>query len=184
MRNTELAVVEAIEINPPGPKEIEQPRKPYLCRHIFADGRQCGSRALRGENFCFYHHAHRTPVLANRRRRQPESGFDLTRLDGLDNHTSIQLSLAEVLGGIANHSIDPRRAWLLLYGLQIAGRNLCHARPIPEAPVPDTIVEDADHGQIAQLEEGRTAPKSLLDRMCALLRKDPDADLSRLEDQT
>jgi len=183
MSNTELAVVEAIEIDPPESKEIE-PRKPFLCRHIFADGHQCGARALRSQNFCYYHYAHRTPVLVGQRRRQPRSGFDLTRLDGLDNHTSIQLSLTEVLGRIANNTIDPRRAWLLLYGLQIAGRNLAHSRPAPEAPIPDTIVEDADHGQLAELEEGRTAPPSLLDRMCALLREDPNADLSRLEDQT
>jgi hypothetical protein len=41
-------------------------------------------------------------VLANQRRRQPASGFDLTRLDGLDNHAAGQLSISEVLGRIAN----------------------------------------------------------------------------------
>jgi hypothetical protein len=108
-------------------------------------------------------------VLANQRRRQLRSGFDLTRLDGLDNHTSIQLSLSEVLGRIADNSIDPKRAWLLLYGLQIAGQNLRHARPTAEAPIPDAIVEDSAHGQLAQLEEGRTEPPSLLDHLRALL---------------
>ena len=176
MSTTEIAVVEPIlEINQPQPTED---RKPYLCRHIFVDGRQCGSRALRNQNFCYYHYAHRTPVLANQRRRQPASGFDLTRLDSLDNHAAIQLSLSEVLGRIANNTIDPRRAWLLLYGLQIAGHNLRHAHPTPDAPIPETIIEDAAHGQLAELEPGRPQPQSLLEHMTSLLHDNPKADLT------
>jgi hypothetical protein len=181
MNITELTVVETIEINPPKP---EPPRQPYLCRHIFVDGRQCGSRALRGQNFCYYHYAFRTPVLARQRRRQPASGgFDLTRLDGLDNHAAIQLSISEVVGRIANNSIDPKRAWLLLYGLHLAGNNLRHARPNAEAPVPDAIVEDGVYGQLAEVEPGRTVPPSLYDQMRALLQKDPNADLDKLADR-
>lgn len=178
MPNTELATTETVEINPP------QQNKRFLCRHIFTDGRRCGSPALRAQNFCYYHQVHRTPVLANQRRRQPASGFDLTRLDSLDNHAAIQLSLSEVLGRIANNTIDPRRAWLLLYGLQIAGHNLKHAHPTPEAPIPDTIIEDAAHGQLAQLEEGRPQPQSLHAHMQALLSEDPTADLAMHEVQT
>ncbi len=197
MSNTELTTIEPIlEINPlpqtdlvhqPAPQPDPQPvqpaaqRKPYLCRHIFVDGRRCGSRALRGQPFCYYHYAHRVPVLANRRRREPSYGFELTPLDGLDNHTSIQLSLAEVLSRVASNSIDPKRAWLLIYGLQIAAKNLRHAKAanaIDEAPIAEGIVEDAAHGQLAELEEGRPAPPSLVERMCAILRANPDADLT------
>lgn len=173
MTNTTLAVIETIEIDPP---QQPEPRKPYLCRHIFVDGRQCGSRALRGQNFCYYHYAHRTPVLANERRPQPRSGFDLTRLDGLDNHTAIQLSLSEVLGRIANNTIDTRRAGLLLYGLQIAGHNLRYARPNSEAPIPDSIVEDGAHGQLAPPEEGRPEPPNLIDQLKEMLRENPGSD--------
>jgi hypothetical protein len=162
------------------PLKPEAPRKAYLCRHIFADGHQCGSRALRGENFCYYHYAHRVPVLANHRRARPKEGFNLVRLDGLDNHTSIQLSLAQVLGRIANNSIEPKRGWLLLYGLQIAGNNLKHARPTAEAPIPDSIVEDAVHGQLAVPEAGQPLPETLQNRMRALLLKDPNADIDAL----
>ncbi len=183
MQTTELSVVELLEINPPEPQP-ETPRKPFLCRHIFADGRQCGSRALREQQFCYYHYAHRVPVLANRRRRQKASGFDLSCIDGLDNHTSIQISLAEVLGRVANNTIEPKRAWLLLYGLQIAGNNLRRARPTPEAAVADAIVEDEVYGQLAELEPGRPKPPSLVERMKALLREDPNADLSRLAEDS
>jgi hypothetical protein len=186
MKHAELSIVETIEINPPEPRKQKQepepePRKPYLCRHIFVDGRQCGSRALRGQNFCYYHYAHRTPVLARERRRQPKSGFDLTRLDGLDNHTAIQLCLSEVLGRIANNTIDPKNAWLLLYGLQIAGHNLRYAHPTPPVPVPETIIEDAAHGQLAQPEPGRLIPESEAARLFRLLSENPGADLDELE---
>ena len=175
MSHTQLAIHENLEINAP---ETEAARPLYLCRHIFVDGRQCGSRALRGQHFCYYHYAHRTPVLANQRRRQPKSGFDLTRLDGLDNHTAIQLSLAEVLGRIAANEIDTKTAWLLLYGLQIAGQNLRHARPNPEAPIPASIIEDPAHGQLAAPEPGRTTPPSLVDNLQTLLRAEQAAALN------
>jgi hypothetical protein len=188
---TELTIIETIEINPPQPEQqlapkpeqLEPTRKPFLCRHIFVDGRRCGALDLRNQHFCYYHYAHRMPVLANRSRRRPKSGFDLTRLDGLDNHAAIQLSLSEVIGRIAANSIDPKRAWLLLYGLQIAGHNLRRARPNPEAPVPETIVEDGVYGQLAEAEPGRTVPPDLLDQMRALLDKDPNADLDPLIEQ-
>jgi hypothetical protein len=182
---TELTIIETIEINPPDPEQTEAPHpeappKPFLCRHIFVDGRRCGALALRNQHFCYYHYAHRMPALANRSRQRRKSGFDLTRLDGLDNHAAIQLSLSEVIGRIAANSIDPKRAWLLLYGLQIAGHNLRHARPNPEAPVPETIVEDGVYGQLAEAEPGRIVPPDLLDQMRALLAKDPNADLDPL----
>jgi len=184
MSTAELAVVDVIEIDLTKAKQTEAPRKPYLCRHIFVDGHQCGARALRGQNFCYYHYAHRTPLLVNQRRRRPaSSGFDLTRLDGLDNHTAIQLSICEVLGRIANNSIEPKRAWLLLYGLQLAGQNLRYARPNAEAPVPDSIVEDAALGQLAELEPGRPAPPSFADSLRSLLEEDLGDGLAQPADQ-
>ena len=33
--------------------------KRYRCRHIFIDGRRCGSPSLRREPFCYYHHTTR-----------------------------------------------------------------------------------------------------------------------------
>jgi hypothetical protein len=181
MNQAELTIIETIEIHPPEPKEQPEPRKPYLCRHIFVDGRQCGSRALREQHFCYYHYAHRTPVLARERRRRLASGFDLTRLDGLDNHTAIQLALSEVLGRIANNAIDPKNAGLLLYGLQVAGNNLRHAHPTPPVPVPETIIEDVAFGQLAEPEPGRPLPEGEVARLTRLLRENPGADLEDLD---
>jgi hypothetical protein len=187
METTNLAVREDIlEIDPPRPSsELAQtgvdehaaPRekgKRYLCRHIFVDGRRCGSPALREENFCYFHRTHRTPVLANARRNRPRSGFDLTLLDGLDNHAAIQLSITEVLGRIARNEIEPKSAWLLLYGLQIAGTNLRRSRTNEEAPLAEHIVDDSVHGQLAEPEPGRFVEPDPLKQMIAILRENPD----------
>jgi hypothetical protein len=191
MQSTELSVVEdVLEIDPPDPQQSLAPieadtpaprekGKRYLCRHIFTDGHRCGSYALRSQNFCYYHQTHRTPVLANVRRRQPQSGFDLTRLDGLDNATAIQLALSEVLGRIAANAIDSKTAWLLLYGLQVAAGNLRRSRPNPD-PLPEAIVEDATHGQLAEPEEGRAVPATMLSQMKTLLKQSRPEDVDRL----
>ena len=41
-----------------------------------------------------------------------------------EDRAAIQLSIGEILRRIARNQIDPRRAGLLLYGLQIASTNL------------------------------------------------------------
>jgi len=169
MQTTELATTEIIEINPPkdlqSAQEPQPPSRRFLCRHIFTDGRRCGSPALSQQNFCYYHYAHRTPVLANQRRRQRASGFDITNLDGLDNPTAVQLSLSEVIARIAANTIDLKRAGLLIYALQVAGQNLRRADPSATARVPQDIVEDPTHGQLASLEPGRTEPETYISRM-------------------
>jgi hypothetical protein len=187
MQNTKLTIrEEVIEINPPQREhalaETHAQREKgvrFLCRHIFTDGHRCGSPALRNQNFCYYHYAHRTPVLVNARRRQPKSGFDLTRLDGLDNPTAIQLAISEVLGRVASNTIAHKSAWLLLYGLQIAGKNLRRSRPT-EDPIPDAIVEDGVHGQLAEPEVGRIIPQSLHAQMVAALQESDSEALKEL----
>ena len=34
----------------------------FQCRHIFHDGHRCGSKCLRREDFCYYHHTTRRPA--------------------------------------------------------------------------------------------------------------------------
>ncbi|MCU1224935.1 MAG: hypothetical protein JWQ42_3028 [Edaphobacter sp.] len=100
----------------------ETPKR-YQCRHIFTDGHRCGSVCLRREEFCYYHHTTRRPAANPRQRRGRHSAFDLPLPDSNDR-SAIQLAIGEVLQRIASNDIDPRRAGLLLYGLQIASLNL------------------------------------------------------------
>jgi hypothetical protein len=52
------------------------------------------------------------------------------------DRASIQLSIGLILQGIATNQLDPRRAGLLLYGLQIASTNLPPTRTSPLTPSP------------------------------------------------
>ena len=98
-----------------------QPEKQYQCRHIFTDGRRCQSPCLRAEEFCYYHPTTRRPAPNPRARHSRRSTFELPLPE---DRSAIQHSIGQVLQRIAANDIDPRRAGLLLYGLQIASLNL------------------------------------------------------------
>jgi hypothetical protein len=100
---------------------MNETTKRFQCRHIFTDGRRCASPCLRGEEFCYYHHTTRRPIANPKQRRTRQSTFHLPLPE---DRSAIQSSIGEVLRRIATNEIDPRRAGLLLYGLQIASLNL------------------------------------------------------------
>ncbi|MGP8259781.1 MAG: hypothetical protein ACLQM6_07490 [Acidobacteriaceae bacterium] len=86
--------------------------KRYLCLHTHLSGRRCGSPALRGEQFCYYHHPRRhTAPLADRR--------------------AIQSTLKRLLPAILDGSISPERSILLLKLLSLASSNLERSAPVP-----------------------------------------------------
>ncbi len=136
--------------------------KRYQCRHIFTDGHRCGSICLRSEEFCYYHHTTRKPAQNPRTRRGRRSTFDLPVTDPNDR-TALQSTIVEVLRRIAANDIDPRRAGLLLYGLQIASLNLPkpqttqRGRKIEE---PETVEEITTHPEL-----GILAPKTDIDEI-------------------
>ncbi len=96
----------------------------YQCRHIFTDGRRCGPPCLRHEDFCYHHHTTRKPIANLTQRRANQNRAAAFDLPEPEDRSAIQLSIGEVLRRIASNNIDPRRAGLLLYGLQIASLNL------------------------------------------------------------
>ena len=127
----------------------------YQCRRIHVDGRRCGSPCLRGEEFCYFHHTTRTPAklkeLAERERLRETFALPLP-----EDRSAIQHGIGQVLQRIASNNIDPRRAGLLLYGLQIASLNLPKERPLKrheEPEIVEEIIEDPELGLLApQLE--------------------------------
>jgi hypothetical protein len=90
------------------------------CRHLFPDNHRCGSPSLRTQAFCYYHHPDRAPV-ANPYARHARHGF---RIAPPTDAKSFQKALSEVIIRLGANKINPRRASLLLYSLQIASRNL------------------------------------------------------------
>ena len=90
------------------------------CSHIFPDYHRCGSPALRHEPFCYFHDPARQ-ATRQREARNRRRSFAITTPS---NHRELQLSLNQLIQGLAHNQIDPRRAGLLLFALQIAGSRI------------------------------------------------------------
>ena len=136
----------------------------YQCRHIFTDGHRCGSICLRGEPFCYYHHTTRKP--APRKSLGQRSSFDLPLPE---DRSAIQSAIGMILQRIASNDLDPRRAGLLLYGLQIASLNLPKPQPQREEEASEQVHEittDPELGTLApqtEIEEKKSSIAQLLE---------------------
>ncbi len=127
----------------------------FQCRHIFTDGHRCGSPCLRGEDFCYYHHATRRPKLvgpAHDPYLNPpnETAFILPLLE---DHSSIQQAIGTVMHQLAINALDPRRAGLLLYALQIASGNLASAPRYRTDDFVEDVTLDPAQGTLAPVAE-------------------------------
>jgi hypothetical protein len=115
------------------------------CTHIKTNGTQCGSPALRGRRFCFFHKNWQGQRIALN--AQPASPLSFT-MPVLEDADSIQVALMQVMRLILSGQLDPKIAGLLLYALQTASLNL---RQMKLEPFPrESVVIDpravADNG--------------------------------------
>ena len=83
----------------------------------------CGSPALRGRRFCFFHKRWRAQRSRLNAQPQPNAQI-LLRLPVLEDANSIQIVLTQVMRLILTRQIDSKSAGLLLYALQTASINL------------------------------------------------------------
>ena len=131
------------------PASIEIKR--YQCRHIFTDGHRCGSPCLKREQFCYYHHTTRRPAGNTRARGPEQAEFDISIPE---DRSAIQSAIGEVLRRIARNEIDPKRAGLLLYGLQIASLNIARqTEPTRDTAPVEEITADPELGTLAPTAE-------------------------------
>ena len=90
-----------------------------LCRPIMPSGAKCHAPALRGKPYCYYH------TRLHRFTAAPPIEVDGNlRLGVLEDRSAIQIALAQVLDALYSGRLDPRRAGLSLYGIQIASQNV------------------------------------------------------------
>jgi hypothetical protein len=92
-----------------------------VCTHIKVTGVRCGSPALRGEQFCYFHQRMIRGV-------QIPTNARLHPVALLEDEESIQASLMEVINALARNTIDLPRAQLILRALSIAVRNARRTR--------------------------------------------------------
>jgi hypothetical protein len=110
------------------------------CQHIKKDGSQCGSPALRNLQFCFFHDRCRPLIQdVSGSAQYPSAPFFLPRLEDAN---SIQRALAKVCQNLLHRRLDPKKAGVLLYAIQLASSNLArsnknksHKKSAPLPPV-------------------------------------------------
>jgi len=127
-----------------------------FCRHIKANGERCRSLSLLNETFCYYHvelerrhrrcstrhdpavtvlHPMTLPMtLQHGSQRDPVFADPFLQLDfpPLEDRHAIQVALSLAITALAENRIDPKRAALLFYGLQVASSNARLLDPVPE----------------------------------------------------
>ena len=86
------------------------------CTHIKVTGVRCGSPALYGESFCYFHQRmHRGVRMPAQARLHP--------IALIEDEESIQAALMEVINALMRNTIDLKRATLILRALHIAVKN-------------------------------------------------------------
>jgi hypothetical protein len=102
--------------DPKGPNPMSLNKNTRTCTHIKVNGVPCGSPALRGEVFCYFHQRMIRGVATPPKSR-------LHPIAQIEDEESIQASLMEVINALVRNTIDLPRAQLILRALNIATRN-------------------------------------------------------------
>jgi hypothetical protein len=111
-----------------------------LCRHIKTNGTRCKAPSLTGGTWCYFHsrlHQRHTSYRHNAVTRGyllPGQHIELT---ALEDRESVQVALSVVINALATGNLEPKRATVLLYGLQLASNNArgLHAEPFASEAV-------------------------------------------------
>jgi hypothetical protein len=92
------------------------------CQQIRYDGELCRAAALRGKKFCYYHlHAGPLPKDIDNLGVIPKVEFNLPLLD---DATAIQATITLICEHLLHRRLEPKKAGILLYALQVASSNL------------------------------------------------------------
>jgi len=124
-------------------------KRPTLCTHIKAAGQRCGSPALRGEFFCYFH----TRIIKGVQQR---IDMRLHSMALLEDCESIQLSLMHVVDGLVKGTLDPIRAKLIIQALRIAARNAKNVRfddSLYKPTDPPMVRQVPDYARQYQIEQ-------------------------------
>jgi len=81
------------------------------CQHLHDTGYRCGSPALRGQSFCYNHYRHYQPRFF-----AGQKGY---RIPVLEECSSVELAVREILQGVNDDHLDLAKARVMLYGIQL-----------------------------------------------------------------
>jgi hypothetical protein len=92
---------------------------PRQCEHIRDTGLRCGSPAMRGRDFCYYHRRlHDITVLP---------GDSTYLLPALETEQAVQLAVTHILRALMKGKIDRPTALAMFAGIRIAQNSIRHA---------------------------------------------------------
>jgi hypothetical protein len=134
-----------------------------ICTHIKVTGHSCGSPALSGEKFCYFHQRMIRGV-----RTPPQSRIHPMAL--IEDPEGIQVALIETVNAIVRNTIDLKRAALILRALSIATHNArrfrfdrqeaAMVRAIPEYPPAPAASEKLEKTESEKLEKEETLARA------------------------
>lgn len=101
------------------------------CRFVKPNGLKCGSPALRGSPFCYFHARNRVYVP-----RRLHTGEKVFGLPPIVTTAGIHQALGAIIQALACGEIDPERGGKLLYALQLAQKNLETTPLLAQNPAP------------------------------------------------
>ena len=144
------------------------------CRHLKEDGTYCGSPALTGRAYCYFHLNLRGRRL---RRAQAHRGGLPCRLHlpALDNLRALQVAISEVLDAMAEGQIDTNAAGTMLYGIQQATSILKAVQDLEQWTDADDVDETDRVLEFPQFEQKFGVPPGID------LESDPDLALQQAE---
>jgi hypothetical protein len=104
-----------------------------ICAHIKDDGIRCGTPAVSGRHFCYYHcRAHHPGArIATRRYRAPIP----------ESVASLQIALAHTLQALVTGDISPKQANSMMYGINLGTNLLRLSKPMSEAEKQQVVTE-------------------------------------------
>ncbi len=119
---------------------------PFIqCEFIRANGKRCGSPALRDKSLCYHH------FLNNRHSVLPgQPGY---RLPMLEDAETIQVTITHLMRAVILGHIDHPRARMLLNALQLAIRNIRRANFHPHF---NDVVTDLTEAMLLMTELKKT----------------------------
>jgi len=100
------------------------------CRFVKPNGLKCGSPALRGSPFCYFHARNRVYVP-----RRLQTGEKIFELPPIVTTAGIHQALSAIIQALACGEIDPERGGKLLYALQLAQKNLDTNPSLAQNPI-------------------------------------------------
>jgi hypothetical protein len=141
------------------------------CQRMKMNGTQCGSAALRNQKFCYFHQRC-SPVQfdISTSASEPAAFFFLPVLE---DAASIQATITQVCEHLLHRRLDPKKAGIVLYAMQVALSNLDrlskdrtqHNNPEPSSSAPVSLkaisVGHDDSASISSGETNRLPPETI-----------------------